>query len=694
MTATIGNDDPSQTPPFATAARDHDVYTRYEYDDGLQTKLWVDLDGDDNEDSDDQVTQYIYGTTKGTAGSGTPVQSAIGTGHLLREVVYPPQSGGQSAADRTVTYAYNAQGEQVWMKGQEGNVTETDLDTAGRETHQRVTTLATGFDGAVRRISTTYLTRGMVDNRNFDVLYTLDALNRLQRAEEGTLTFPGGTPTLSNRSRDERWLDSSGNLALSQTGNWLNRRLDLDGNGVFTGTGELDETNTFSLANELKARDTDSNGTDNFTFGYDKVGNETDDGEDYTYVYDPWGRVRQVKNRSNSNLVAEYRYNGLGFKTGWHYDANTSGAVDGSDPWYWFCYDEDWRMVATFRDTDSNPKEVFVHHNAGLGGHGGSSYIDSVLLRDRDASTVWTSAADSNREERRYYAQNWRSDVSAILTSDGKMVEWEKYSAYGVPFALPAGDTDSDGDFDPNDAAAILFSGGYDVRQDAELDGDVDTADATYANSITGGYQTLGRGLLSSTAVNNRRGYAGYEYDPTFEGAGRHLYHVRHRVYDADIGRWTRRDPLGYVDGTSLYEYVRSRAITTIDPMGQASASCASSCGGVPDPCAAERLNWLAAKAALASALSWLAGCFLVPPPGNFICAAAAGSAAIAADFAQRSACISLQACEMANAGTVFTFCDNGGVWPPGFTPPPPPPPYKRDPEWPTYPGPGGQCRI
>lgn len=202
------------------------------------------------------------------------------------------------------------------------------------------------------------------------------------------------------------------------------------------------------------------------------------------------------------------------------------------------------------------------------------------------------------------------------------------------------------------------------------------------------------RGLLSSTAVNNRRGYAGYEYDPTFEGAGRHLYHVRHRVYDADIGRWTRRDPLGYVDGTSLYEYVRSRAITTIDPMGQASASCASSCGGVPDPCAAERLNWLAAKAALASALSWLAGCFLVPPPGNFICAAAAGSAAIAADFAQRSACISLQACEMANAGTVFTFCDNGGVWPPGFTPPPPPPPYKRDPEWPTYPGPGGQCRI
>ncbi|MFN7022053.1 MAG: RHS repeat-associated core domain-containing protein [Phycisphaerales bacterium] len=76
---------------------------------------------------------------------------------------------------------------------------------------------------------------------------------------------------------------------------------------------------------------------------------------------------------------------------------------------------------------------------------------------------------------------------------------------------------------------------------------------------------------LSSSAVASRRGYAGYEYDPTFEGAGRHLYHVRHRVYDADIGRWTRRDPLGYVDGMSLYQYVRSNPLAARDPIGTAS---------------------------------------------------------------------------------------------------------------------------
>lgn len=179
--------------------------------------------------------------------------------------------------------------------------------------------------------------------------------------------------------------------------------------------------------------------------------------------------------------------------------------------------------------------------------------------------------ATEERGERRYYCQNWRADVSALLTDAGSMVEWAKHSSYGVPFALPAGDTDSDGDWDATDSAAI--TGTYDVRKDANLDGVINASDVTHANSITGGYQTLGRGILSSSGVANRKGYAGYEYDPTLEGAGKWLYHVRHRVYDADIGRWMRRDPIGYVDGMSLYEYVRSRPVAKRDPAGLASCA-------------------------------------------------------------------------------------------------------------------------
>lgn len=208
--------------------------------------------------------------------------------------------------------------------------------------------------------------------------------------------------------------------------------------------------------------------------------------------------------------------------------------------------------------------------------------------------------------KRRYDAQNWRvaphfssvlvaqtsrlcmsplcaGDVSAILTDEGSMVEWVKYSAYGVPFGLPAGDTDSDGDWDGDDKGRI-GSGAYDVRKDVNLDGVEDSDDVDQGNAVTGGNHALGRGVLSAGgpggAVGNRRGYAGYEYAPELEGAGaagRHLYHVRNRVYDADVGRWTRRDPLGYVDGMGLYEYVSTQPVSFADPDGQCSNGCDTS---------------------------------------------------------------------------------------------------------------------
>ena len=141
-------------------------------------------------------------------------------------------------------------------------------------------------------------------------------------------------------------------------------------------------------------------------------------------------------------------YNGLGFRISVHEDTDTDGDVDGSDLWYHFVYDTKWRIVATFRADDNSPKEQFLYHQAGLDGSGGSSYIDAVVLRQKDDNSGWTNLADGVLEQRYYYCQNWRADVAAIVTSGGKMMEWVKYSSYGVPIGLPAGDTDSDGDCD------------------------------------------------------------------------------------------------------------------------------------------------------------------------------------------------------------------------------------------------------
>ena len=189
-----------------------------------------------------------------------------------------------------------------------------------------------------------------------------------------------------------------------------------------------------------------------------------------------------------------------------------------------------------------------------------------MILRESDAG-AWTADPGGTLEQRRYYCQNWRSDTSVVLTDTGKMVESVKFSSYGVPFAMPAGDTDSDGDWDATDDGVIAADvPNTDARRDTDLDGDVDAADITQANGAKSGYYSTGRGILS--AVSNRKGYAGYESASEFEGANRHLSHIRNRDYDADLGRWTRRDPLGYVDGMGLYEYGDDHPMIGTDPAG------------------------------------------------------------------------------------------------------------------------------
>jgi len=46
------------------------------------------------------------------------------------------------------------------------------------------------------------------------------------------------------------------------------------------------------------------------------------------------------------------------------------------------------------------------------------------------------------------------------------------------------------------------------------------------------------------------------------------LYYYRNRYYSPDLGRFMQRDPLGYVDGMGLYEFVGGRPIALLDAFG------------------------------------------------------------------------------------------------------------------------------
>jgi YD repeat-containing protein len=124
--------------------------------------------------------------------------------------------------------------------------------------------------------------------------------------------------------------------------------LDLDGNGSYTGTDELDETRTQDVVNEILTRDTDLSAPAEYTLTHDAVGNLTDDGQTWKYKWDAFGCLVKLTNQSHATL-AESTCFGNNFRASEHYDTHADLDVDSNDHTYYFAWDEGWRLAAVYR---------------------------------------------------------------------------------------------------------------------------------------------------------------------------------------------------------------------------------------------------------------------------------------------------------------------------------------------------------
>jgi RHS repeat-associated protein len=236
----------------------------------------------------------------------------------------------------------------------------------------------------------------------------------------------------------------------------------------------------------------------------------------YTCTYDAWNRL--VKVLAGETTVAEYRYDGLGRRIRKYTDKS-------GDNWTVreYYYNVSWQTLQIDKDTEDRtggvePAVADVLNEQYVWS---LRYVDAPILRDRDSDSDGDpddgdlGKTDSGLDERLYYLTDVNMNVTALVDTGGDAVERYTYDAYG---------------------RVTIYDGTWTNTQSA----------ATYANEVL---------------------YCGYRYDSETG-----LYHVRNRMYHPLLGRWLTRDPLGYVDGMSLYEYCRGNPATKLDGMGLATS--------------------------------------------------------------------------------------------------------------------------
>ena len=339
---------------------------------------------------------------------------------------------------------------------------------------------------------------------------------------------------------------------------------------------------------------------------YDLAGNMIYDGT-YKYTYDAWNRMTKIQRAykidrhagtASLNMPGDLdannpnTYNGL---TG-EVDLGTlqTGSTVGK-----FAYDGLSRRIQ--KKVTNSADQDFTYHYYYNGQQlietrnassmvlkqnvWGLTYIDELVqvAINQDPinaeNTVDTSgqpvSSNENKCERFFWAlTDANYNVMGLVSESGKLVERYEYTPYGGRQVYSHSWFLEDHD---DDGVVIIGEslGGRQDRHDLNADGSVDGDDTTL-HSAAGGqsfpvndpdvlHATHGSARLSSSlAISlgsanfalNTIGHQGLMHDEEFEvGANATLIYNRARTLHPGLGRFMQNDPLGYVDGMSMYAY-------------------------------------------------------------------------------------------------------------------------------------------
>ncbi len=232
-------------------------------------------------------------------------------------------------------------------------------------------------------------------------------------------------------------------------------------------------------------------------------------------AYDNNGNTTTDETGNTYTYDACNRLAGKSSSPGHYYQYDALGRLIREGELYWLMsdmyYNDQWQVVEDQR-VQCRVGMIKSQYVWSVG------FVDDMLLRDRNVdlstSTGNYGKSSSGLEERLYALNDLNYNTSALVgLSGGTWAIRERFieDPYGVVTVLS-----------PTTWAPL--------------------ADSNYAWAHThqGGWWDPSSGLL----------------------------HYRNRVYSPTLGRWMQQDPMGYVDGMSLYDYVRSSPQVRTDPLG------------------------------------------------------------------------------------------------------------------------------
>jgi len=409
-------------------------------------------------------------------------------------------------------------------------------------------------------------------NGNAEITYTYDQANRTLSEtlndkttaysydipnRKRTLTYPSGRvieEAYDQRSRLSTIDEGATNLVnfTYDMGNRITNKSYANGTGC---------TMTYN-ANNWITRLTHSNDNDfvDFEYEHDKVGNKLyaehnhNTGHSEQYDYDDIYRVTNYKkgtlaNNNIPNPITQSQYNmdALGNRTTVETDGNLTNYASNSMNAYTQItgglnatpmYDENGN---TLNDGNNNYRYDFENRLLSSGNNVNYLYdalgrriqkdIDGMITnfyydgarvieeQDSNGSTTATyvygtwidDILSMTRSGNTYfYHHNALGSVTALTDATGNIAERYEYDAYGL---------------------ATFYTANYDS--------------------------------LTSSVTFNPYLFTARRWDTETQ-----LYYYRARHYNPTLGRFMQRDPLGYVDGMNLFEYVGSNGVNWIDPIG------------------------------------------------------------------------------------------------------------------------------